>query len=235
MKRKIKKIVSLALCCIMLAGAFSVCSFATDKSSVEAINWVKSQLGNTLGSGDCVGLVRAYYSYLGVTPHSGNAISYSTVELPEGWTRTQGGTPQNGDIIIYNNGTAGHVGIYNASEGVSYHQNWSGKHYVTTVNGYVWANYYWGCIHPTFTDDSSESNTTTSETTTTLLSADSDNNDTSFPKTDTADLSADTNPDLLIAGNDTNSISDTVAMIIAFIKTVIQGIQVIYTLIAALT
>ena len=79
------------------------------------------------------------------------ARTFATAPLPEGWTRTQGGVPQKGDILIYTNDSAGHVGIYE-SDYSTYHQNWSGMKYVIQYTGYYTWESYWGCIHPNFSD-----------------------------------------------------------------------------------
>lgn len=52
----------------------------------------------------------------------GNGGDYSSNALPAGWTRTAGGQPQKGDILVYKNKGVGHVAIYE-SDYVTYHQN----------------------------------------------------------------------------------------------------------------
>ncbi|MBQ6544096.1 MAG: CHAP domain-containing protein [Clostridia bacterium] len=152
MAQKFKRFLSLVFCVLMLTGALNINAFATDVSSDEAVAWVKSNLGRRFGGGWCVDLIEAYYEFLGETPNDIAARNYAGVDLPEGWTRTKGGIPQKGDILIYTNGYNGHVGIYE-SDYSTYHQNWSGCMYVVNYGGlYSWRQ-YWGCIHPNFSDD----------------------------------------------------------------------------------
>ena len=152
-----KKVLSVVLSvCMLLSiiGGMSITANATSKTSDEAISWVKSQLGKTVGSGQCVALINSYYSFLGVSPVSGNGCDYATNSLPSGWTRTKGGTPQKGDILVYNANSSnpyGHVGIYEGDYS-HYHQNVSGQ-YVECITGWKYngfTNSYWGCIHPNF-------------------------------------------------------------------------------------
>lgn len=141
----------------LLPGTLIEAQAATNS---EALNWCASKVGKTVGSGQCVALVQAYYNYLGVPAASGNGCNYATNALPSSWTRTKGGVPQPGDILVYKGGQFGHVAIY-AGEKTSYHQNMSGQYVEKKTN---WAydtswysqkeggwKYYWGCIHPNFT------------------------------------------------------------------------------------
>ena len=162
MKKISERIIAVLLCVTLLVCPFALNASATSKSSDEAIEWVKSNLGNTFGTGYCVDLIRAYYQFLGESSSLIPASSYITVTLPEGWTRTQGGIPQKGDILIYTNTEIGHVAIYE-SDYSTYHQNWSNQLYVTNYTGYyAWKN-YWGCIHPNFNGVSSSSQVGTTD------------------------------------------------------------------------
>ena len=127
----------------------------------EAIGWVQSQVGRAIDNdgmfgAQCVDLIQAYYSYLGVTPASGNGVDYATNALPAGWTRIQGAVPQKGDILVYSGSTGnplGHVAIFE-STWVTYHQNFNNQQYVQKItniayNGFT--NPYWGVIRPNFT------------------------------------------------------------------------------------
>lgn len=198
----------------MATGIFGVCAFATDKTSTQATDWVTSKLGTKLGDGDCVGLIKAYYTFLGETPVSCNAISYSYIALPDGWTRTQGGIPQNGDILIYNNGTAGHVAVYNSASDISYHQNWSGQKFVVTVNGYLWDNYYWGCIHPNFSD----STLTTDNDTAVNENVTEDSGEVLLTQTGLGDTDT------------SNSVFETIAACVNALKALIASFTMIYNL-----
>ena len=149
LKKISERIIAVLLCVTMLICPFALNASATSKTSDEAIEWVKMNEGKTFGTGYCVDLIRAYYQFLGESSSLIPASSYITVDLPAGWTRTQGGIPQKGDILIYTNTEVGHVAIYE-SDYSTYHQNWSNRLYVYNYNGYyTWKN-YWGCIHPNF-------------------------------------------------------------------------------------
>lgn len=169
-----KKILSVVLCIVMVLSIFTivplefsaqeidVANQGTSKTAVEAISWASSKIGQSLDydgayGAQCVDLIAYYYQFLGAPVPGGNACDYSWNALPAGWTRTAGGTPQKGDILVYTGGY-GHVAIYE-SDNVSYHQNWRGQ-YVSREERYyansVWSGAegvtktYWGCIHPNF-------------------------------------------------------------------------------------
>ena len=162
MKKISERIIAVLLCITLLMCPFALNASATSKSSDDAITWVKSNLGKTFGTGYCVDLICAYYEYLGENSYLIPASSYITAPLPAGWTRTQGGIPQKGDILIYTNSEIGHVAIYE-SDYSTYHQNWSGQLYVTNYTGhYTWRS-YWGCIHPNFSGVSSTSQVGTTD------------------------------------------------------------------------
>ncbi len=161
MKRKLILLLAYLFCILM--STFTISGFAiTSKTSGEALSWVSSNEGKSIGSGECVALIAAYYNYLGFNSVSGNGCDYATNNIPNGlgW-REKGGVPQPGDILIYTGSTYGHVAIHE-SDNVSWHQNWGGR-YVKRVsrnyrNSYTYqgqTNTYWGCIHVDF------SNTTT--------------------------------------------------------------------------
>ncbi|MBR4766731.1 MAG: hypothetical protein IK085_08215 [Clostridia bacterium] len=149
MKKISERIIAVLLCVALLICPFALNASATSKSSDQAIEWVKSNMGKIFGTGYCVDLIRAYYEFLGESSPLIPASSYITVTLPEGWTRTKGGVPQKGDILIYTNTEVGHVAIYE-SDYSTYHQNWSNQPYVTNYDGYYAWKSYWGCIHPNF-------------------------------------------------------------------------------------
>ena len=151
MKKRLTGIISVFLCIIVTVFSTGTGVFAVNVTSTDAINWAKSCLGQKFGNGYCVDFVSAYYEYLGETAPLGVASTFATAPIPDGWTRTKGGIPQKGDILIYTNDSAGHVGIYESPYS-TYHQNWSGTKYVTQYTGYYTWESYWGCIHPDFTD-----------------------------------------------------------------------------------
>ena len=158
MKKMWKGGVLFVLCVLCLYTANE--AKATSKTSDEAINWVKSQVGNLIDAdgaygAQCVDLIRAYYNFLGVAQVRGNGCDYATNQLPSGWTRIKGAQPQKGDILVYTGGY-GHVAIYE-SDYVTYHQNYNGKKKVTRETfaynspAYI-TNYtpYWGVVRPNF-------------------------------------------------------------------------------------
>lgn len=131
---------------------------ATSVTRTEAIAWVKSKVNQSIDAdgvygAQCVDLIRAYYSYLGVAQVSGNGCDYATNSLPSGWSRVKGGTPQQGDILVYSGNSsnpAGHVAIYE-SDYATYHQNFASHAYVekiTTIKYNGFTNAYWGYIRP---------------------------------------------------------------------------------------
>ena len=100
---------------------------ATSKTADEAINWVKSKVGQKVGTGQCVSLICYYYDFLGVSRVPGNAKDYATNALPSGWSRIKGAVPQKGDILVYSagpGGSYGHVAIAESAN-ISYHQNYN--------------------------------------------------------------------------------------------------------------
>ena len=158
-----KRIVSVCLVLCLCLAVLPTQVGATSKTADEAINWVKSQVGHSVGYDDgsgyyqCVEFIQAYYQWLGVAKVSGNGADYATNALPSGWTRTAGGTPQKGDILVYSRYSStvqqyGHVAIYE-SDSVLYDQD--GSVYGATVkrenkNYRTYTYNYWGCIHPNF-------------------------------------------------------------------------------------
>ena len=121
----------------------------------DAINWVRSLNGQPVGSGECVALIKAYYSYLGQTSPGGNGADYSWNQLPAGWQRLQNAQPQKGDILVYSGNAAnkyGHVAIYE-SDYSTWHQNFASQRkvvHVTNIRYNGFTNPYWGVIRPDF-------------------------------------------------------------------------------------
>lgn len=153
-----KRVLCLILAVIMVACLLPTAAFASTngKTADDAINWVRSLNGQTVGSGECVALIVAYYSYLGQTSPGGNGADYSWKEpLPAGWQRLKNVQPQKGDILVYSgNGAnpAGHVAIYE-SDYSTWHQNFGSARCVTHVTQYKYnefKNPYWGVIRPDF-------------------------------------------------------------------------------------
>ena len=138
--------------CLLPTAAFAS---TNGKTADDAINWVRSLNGQPVGSGECVALIKAYYSYLGQTSPGGNGADYSWNQLPAGWQRLQNAQPQKGDILVYSGNNAnpyGHVAIYE-SDYSTWHQNFASQRKVVNVtniryNGFD--NRYWGVIRPDF-------------------------------------------------------------------------------------
>lgn len=156
-----KRFLSLFVCLAMVCCLFSAVGIEANAYSAhtqqEALNWVRNQVGKSIDfdgayGAQCVDLIQAYYSYLGVSPARGNGSDYTSNTLPNGWNRIKGVAPQPGDILVYTGGynNYGHVAIYEADR-ITYHQNFNGQ-YVEKItykyNGL--ANPYWGVIRPDF-------------------------------------------------------------------------------------
>ena len=152
-----RRVLCLILAVIMVACLLPTAAFASTngKTADDAINWVKSLEGQPVGSGECVALIKDYYSYLGQTSPGGNGADYSWNQLPAGWTRIQNAQPQKGDILVYSgNGENpyGHVAIYE-SDYSTWHQNFASQRkvvHVTNIRYNGFTNPYWGVIRPDF-------------------------------------------------------------------------------------
>ena len=152
-----RRVLCLILAVIMVACLLPSAAFASTngKTADDAINWVRSLNGQPVGSGECVALIKAYYSYLGQTSPGGNGADYSWNQLPAGWRRLPNEHPQKGDILVYSGNGAnpyGHVAIYE-SDYSTWHQNFASQRKVVNVtniryNGFD--NPYWGVIRPDF-------------------------------------------------------------------------------------
>ena len=152
-----RRVLCLILAVIMVACLLPTAAFASTngKTADDAINWVRSLNGQPVGSGECVALIKAYYSYLGQTSPGGNGADYSWNQLPAGWKRIPNEQPQKGDILVYSGNAAnpyGHVAIYE-SDYSTWHQNFASQRKVVNVtniryNGFD--NRYWGVIRPDF-------------------------------------------------------------------------------------
>ena len=152
-----RRVLCLILAVIMVACLLPTAAFASTngKTADDAINWVKSLEGQPVGSGECVALIKAYYSYLGQTSPGGNGADYSWNQLPAGWQRLQNVQPQKGDILVYSGNAAnkyGHVAIYE-SDYSTWHQNFASQRkvvHVTNIRYNGFDNPYWGVIRPDF-------------------------------------------------------------------------------------
>lgn len=157
-----KKPILWLLLLFVLFGSTVTSVSATNRTQDEAINWVKSKVGQYLDmdgayGAQCVDLILAYYDYLGVARSSGNGADYAWNTLPAGWSRVQGGHPQKGDILVYGasgNNPYGHVAIYE-SDYSTYHQNFDGSPVRQVTYRYDGlSNPYWGYIRPNWNSGS---------------------------------------------------------------------------------
>ena len=152
-----KRVLCFILAVIMVACLLPTAAFASTngKTADDAINWVRSLNGQPVGSGECVALITAYYSFLGQQPSRGDGKEYWTNDLPAGWTRIPNAQPQKGDILVYGwsaKNPAGHVAIYE-SDYETWHQNFSDKRYVVKVTQFRYDKFdnpYLGVIRPDF-------------------------------------------------------------------------------------
>lgn len=152
-----KRVLCLILAVIMVACLLPTAAFASTngKTADDAINWVRSLNGQPVGSGECVALITAYYSFLGQQPSRGDGKEYWTNDFPAGWTRIPNAQPQKGDILVYGwsaKNPAGHVAIYE-SDYETWHQNFSDKRYVVKVTQFRYDKFdnpYLGVIRPDF-------------------------------------------------------------------------------------
>ena len=152
-----KRVLSLVLAVILIVGLLPTAAFASTngKTADDAITWVRSLNGQPVGSGECVALIKAYYSYLGQTSPGGNGADYSWNQLPAGWQRLPNAQPQKGDILVYSGNGAnpyGHVAIYE-SDYSTWHQNFDSQRKVVNVTNIRYNHFdnpYWGVIRPDF-------------------------------------------------------------------------------------
>ena len=152
-----KRVLSLVLAVILIVGLLPTAAFASTNGETadDAINWVRSLNGQPVGSGECVALIKAYYSYLGQTSPGGNGVDYWYNDLPAGWTRIPNAQPKKGDILVYGSSSDnkyGHVAIYE-SDYSTWHQNYAYQRKVVNVTNVKYnrfTNPYLGVIRPDF-------------------------------------------------------------------------------------
>ena len=152
-----RRVLCLILAVIMVACLLPTAAFASTngKTADDAINWVRSLEGQPVGSGECVALIKAYYSYLGQTSPNCNGAEYWDKQPPAGWTKIYNAQPQKGDILVYGSSSDnkyGHVAIYE-SDYSTWHQNFASQRkvvHVTDVRYNGFTNPYIGVIRPDF-------------------------------------------------------------------------------------
>ena len=186
-RKKWKTHIWAMLCCILCLFALipDIPAKATvsngqiiDITADDAIAWLSNNVGKSLGTPvygqyQCVGLTNQYMKYLGTSGYGGSAYTYAnSSNAPSGITVIQGARPQKGDILVYTENSKsnchgfGHVSVYE-TDNTSFHQNYSGKGYVSRENinynytytytckdcGTKVTQSYWGVWRPNFATD----------------------------------------------------------------------------------
>ncbi len=124
---------ALVLMAVAIVGTPSPAYAATNHTQAEAIAWTNDKYYSNwavdydgYAGVQCVDLILAYYDYLVGWHTSGNAINYTSNQLPAGWSRVYS-NPQAGDVVVWNRGAQighgsvayadpnyGHIGICTA-------------------------------------------------------------------------------------------------------------------------
>ena len=74
-----KRIIALfTIITMLLSMNINVLAATTPHTVDEAMSWLSKLVGTKVGTGQCVALIKSYYSYLGVSPVPGNACDYAT-------------------------------------------------------------------------------------------------------------------------------------------------------------
>ena len=162
---------------------------STECSQEAAIQWARSQEGtmpryNGGTHTTRTTLIYNYYIFLGATPKDTYyPIEYSEWTPPAGWTKVKDGTPQTGDIVIYedayqrpNDMHLGLIGIYDGDNNAIYAQNdpsWApeasalsvfkytvNEEMSTTDDEFNQDFTYWGYIRPDWMECDHQSGTT---------------------------------------------------------------------------
>ena len=162
MKKIVSFILIIAMVVSLMAGLGLSSDAATAHSQAEAVSWANSKIGIKTGDGQCVALIKAYYTYLGVSSVTGNGCDYATNSLPSGWKRIKyysGFSAQPGDIAVWTwnkwAGNYGHVAIVTSANSSSMNYIDQGKTYGYVGHSgslaYSEANWtFYGVIRPNF-------------------------------------------------------------------------------------
>ena len=151
--KAILKLCATAVCAVMMCGAVNVLpseliqptvaeAAASDFTAEQEAQWGRDRVSegwevdvDGVYGCQCVDLIQAYGSYLGVYVPSLMAYQYETWGLPSGWTRTYG-SPQIGDIFVMNpsaaGSSAGHVDLVTGVNGslvITAETNYWSDHY----------------------------------------------------------------------------------------------------------
>ncbi len=159
-----KKFLSIFLAVVIVLASVPIASNASTNgiTQSQAVDWANSQIGKSLDydgvyDAQCVDLIKYYYSYLGVSPVSGNGCDYATNSRPSGWSRIQyysGFVPQPGDIAVwtYTTSSNGHVAIItSANASTMYVVEQNGSTHVTRSHSYSYSyGTFYGVIRPDF-------------------------------------------------------------------------------------
>ena len=161
-------LISLLLC---MMHTSALASF--DKTADDAVNWVVKQHTEGVGyeydgyTGEyvdgswvyigpqCVDLIVGYMDYISGTHTRGNGKDYATNYLPSGYSRTEKGIPQKGDILVWTTGQFGHVAIVTSvkSDGKVVYSEQNGSLSLRVSHNremYPSKSDYWGIIRPDF-------------------------------------------------------------------------------------
>lgn len=152
---------------VKIGGKSSVTSYAT---KAQASDWVDKRIGqlSTDMTGDNVcsdmDFIKEYTKFLGLKELNGTPANFSTMTLPDGytriknWTGVDGFVPDPGDIAIWIGGpygTNGHVGIVLAADGwnitklaeISSNGGQGSSKITSRADNY---DYFWGVIRPKY-------------------------------------------------------------------------------------
>lgn len=132
---------------------------AGDITREQAVAWINNQKGRFIDKdgaygAQCVDFIIAYFDYLGVARIWGNAKDYAGKTPPSGWQSIKGAAIQGGDIVIWTNGTYGHVALA-ISDSQIMEQNRSGQNSASSnvspceISNMRWSG-YWGVWRPNF-------------------------------------------------------------------------------------
>ncbi len=138
MKSFISKATIFCFLTVLFLSMPAVANASTNgHSRDEAVQWVRTLVNQNWGSASntvnydgsewtpydygepqCVDLIAAYWDYL-VGWHKGlNANAYADTSLPDGWTYQS--SPEPGDIVVWDSGKWGHIGIVVSTNGSQY-------------------------------------------------------------------------------------------------------------------
>ena len=89
--------------CLTLLPSISSQAEASDHTQAEAVSWASSQIGKSIGSGQCTALLVQYYRWLGEEGAKNNASDYPN-QCPSDWEKIPYGNgfhAQPGDVAVW--------------------------------------------------------------------------------------------------------------------------------------